>query len=94
MTTVPFAAAIPLLAVINLWTLIRFRDDKARARAGMRRVSEASLLALAAIGGSPAASFARHRFRHKTRKQPFSSYLLLIASLQAGGLIGLLVSFA
>lgn len=78
-----------LIAVVNAVTLVRFRDDKQRARRGERRVPEASLLQLALIGGTPAAFLARHLFRHKTRKEPFSTYLQLIAVVQAGLLIGL-----
>jgi uncharacterized membrane protein YsdA (DUF1294 family) len=76
-----------LFAAINLWTVAAFGRDKARARAGQRRISEAELLALAAIGGSPGALLARRLFRHKTWKQPFSSYLIVIAAIQAGALI-------
>jgi uncharacterized membrane protein YsdA (DUF1294 family) len=54
-------------------------------------VSEGNLLALAAIGGTPGAFLARHLFRHKTRKQPFTTYLVLIAALQVGAGIGLLL---
>ncbi len=49
---------------------------------------EADLLKLALIGGTPGAFLARHMFRHKTRKEPFSTYLQLIAVIQLGGLIG------
>jgi uncharacterized membrane protein YsdA (DUF1294 family) len=80
------------LAAVNLWTILQFRRDKARACAGERRIPEADLLLLAAIGGSPGALLARRLFRHKTRKQPFSTYLLLIAALQGAALIGLAVS--
>lgn len=40
------------------------------------------------IGGTPGAFLARHWFRHKTRKQPFSTLLILIAVIQAGAIIG------
>jgi uncharacterized membrane protein YsdA (DUF1294 family) len=80
-------ALLGLLAV-NLLTLWRFAADKRRAVAGRRRVPEADLLMLAAIGGTPAAFLARRLFRHKTRKQPFSTWLWLIAMLQAGIAIG------
>jgi uncharacterized membrane protein YsdA (DUF1294 family) len=85
------AAALPLAAIwlvaINLWTLLRFRQDKARAVAGRRRVAERDLLTLAILGGTPGALAARSLFRHKTRKKPFSTYLQLIAAIQlvAGG---------
>lgn len=78
------AAVALALCMVNLLTVWRFADDKARAIVGERRISEADLLFLAAIGGTPGAFLARHRFRHKTRKQPFSTYLWLIAAVQAG----------
>ena len=76
------------LIVINAWTILCFRHDKARARSGGRRVREADLLGLALIGGTPGALIARHLFRHKTRKEPFSTQLMLIAVVQCGLLIG------
>ncbi|TGX55232.1 DUF1294 domain-containing protein [Sphingomonas gei] len=81
--------AIPALLLVNLWTMLGFRDDKQRAIAGRRRIPEADLLALALIGGTPGAFAARHLFRHKTRKQPFSTWLMLIATVQMGVAIGL-----
>lgn len=86
MSLLPFA--LPLLALINLWTILRFWQDKRRAMAGERRISEGDLLGLALIGGSPGALLARHLFRHKTRKEPFSTQLLVIAVLQIGAIIG------
>jgi uncharacterized membrane protein YsdA (DUF1294 family) len=80
--------AIPALLIVNLWTMLRFYDDKHRAQQGKRRIPEADLLALALIGGSPGAFAARHLFRHKTRKQPFSTWLMLIAVVQIGAAIG------
>ncbi|NJC05934.1 uncharacterized membrane protein YsdA (DUF1294 family) [Sphingomonas kaistensis] len=71
---------------INAWTFFRFRQDKQRAGRGEWRVSESELLSLAFLGGTPAAFAARHLLRHKTRKQPFSTQLWLIAAVQAGGL--------
>jgi uncharacterized membrane protein YsdA (DUF1294 family) len=85
--------AIALLAV-NSWTVLRFWQDKKRAIAGERRVAEADLLGLALIGGSPGALLARRWFRHKTRKEPFSTQLLVIAALQAGALIGLAITLS
>lgn len=76
--------ALPaFLLLVNLLTLIAFRTDKAAAVARDRRVPEARLLALAAIGGTPAAYAARRIWRHKTRKQPFTAQLHGIAALQS-----------
>ena len=85
----PLAALF--LAALNGWTIWRFWDDKQRARAGTRRIPEGDLLGLALLGGSPGALLARRLFRHKTRKQPFSTQLLLIVALQIGAAIGLLI---
>ena len=88
------AVAIPALLVLNLWTMVRFWQDKRRAAAGARRIPESDLLGLALIGGSPGALLARKLFRHKTRKEPFSTQLLVIVALQAGAAIGLTIAFA
>ncbi|HST36890.1 MAG TPA: DUF1294 domain-containing protein [Allosphingosinicella sp.] len=84
-------AAFTVLSLLNLWTIMSFWRDKQKAVAGERRIPEADLLGLALIGGSPGALLARHLFRHKTRKQPFSLALYLIATTQTGVLIGFLV---
>ena len=81
--------AIASFGLVNLFTMLRFWQDKRRALTGARRIPEADLLALALVGGSPGALLARHLFRHKTKKQPFSTWLLLIVAVQAGALIGL-----
>jgi len=74
--------------VVNLWTMLRFHQDKQRAIAGERRIPEANLLGLALIGGTPGALLASRLFRHKTRKQPFSTRLIVIAVIQVGAIIG------
>ena len=85
------SAARVWLLVINGWTMLRFWQDKQRAIAGLRRIPEADLLWLAAIGGLPGALTARRLFRHKTRKEPFSSRLWLVGAIQAGLVAGLLL---
>jgi len=84
--------AIPALLLINLLTIARFWQDKQRAIAGERRISEGDLLGLALIGGSPGALVARRWFRHKTRKEPFSTYLYLILALQIGAIVGFVLT--
>ncbi len=78
------AYALCWMFVVNLLTVLRFRQDKRNAIAGRRRIPEADLLGLALIGGSPGALAARHLFRHKTRKEPFSTRLQVIAVCQIG----------
>lgn len=86
---IPFALC--WLVCINTLAGCIFRLDKIRAIKGGRRMPEADLLGLALIGGSPAILVARQLFRHKTRKQPFSTYLMLIAAVQAAAGLGLLI---
>jgi uncharacterized membrane protein YsdA (DUF1294 family) len=90
----PLLLAFPALVLINLWTVLRFWQDKQRAVAGERRIPESDLLGLALIGGSPGALLARKLFRHKARKEPFSTQLLVIVALQAGAALGLAIAFA
>lgn len=71
--TLPYA--LGLLVLANLWTFMLFGFDKIRAEEGTWRVSEGTLLAWAFFGGSIGAYAGRALFRHKTRKQPFSSHL-------------------
>ncbi|PTS89439.1 MULTISPECIES: DUF1294 domain-containing protein [unclassified Caulobacter] len=85
---------IALLA-INLATFAAYGWDKAAAgRRGERRIPERTLLALAALGGSPAALLARHTLRHKTRKQPFVAWLFLIVFLQVAAGVAAFAIFA
>lgn len=88
-----FAIGALALLAVNAWTMLRFWQDKQRAMAGDRRIAEADLLGLALIGGAPGALLARKWFRHKTRKEPFSTWLQLIAALQAGAVVGLAIAF-
>jgi len=80
-------AALVIL-IVNIATFVAFGVDKQRAIAGARRLREADLLGLAIIGGTPAAFLARRHFRHKTRKQPFSTMLAVVALMQAGAIAG------
>lgn len=81
------------LVSINATAVIAFAVDKQRAIRGDWRISESTLLGLALIGGSPGTLWARRRFRHKTRKQPFSATLDFIVMLQIGVVVGLLIAF-
>ena len=82
-------ALVGYVMAINLAAIVAFRMDKAAAVRGDRRTRESTLLWFAALGGSPGAIWARRRFRHKTRKQPFAGRLDMIAMVQAGILVGL-----
>jgi uncharacterized membrane protein YsdA (DUF1294 family) len=72
------------IALISLLTFFAFAADKRAAIRGDRRTPEATLLTLAAAGGSPGAVAAQQLLRHKTRKEPFRTLLWAIALAQAG----------
>ena len=82
---------IPALMFVNAVTILSFWDDKRRAVESRRRIRESDLLGLALIGGSPGALLARRLFRHKTRKEPFSTQLFVIVALQIGAIVGLML---
>ena len=81
--------ALIYLPVINAITWVAFWVDKERARQGLYRIPERTLLLLALAGGSPAAIHAQQRLRHKTRKQPFAAMLVTIPVLQVATIIGI-----
>ncbi|RMB36894.1 uncharacterized membrane protein YsdA (DUF1294 family) [Sphingomonas sp. PP-F2F-G114-C0414] len=90
----PIVAALVLFLVINAITVAAFAIDKRRSSTGAWRIPESRLLWFAALGGSPGAFWARGRYRHKTRKQPFVGRLQLIAMVQVGVVAGLVIAFA
>ncbi|WP_339759743.1 DUF1294 domain-containing protein [uncultured Hoeflea sp.] len=79
---------------VNLVGFVLFGWDKHCALHGGRRVPERRLLMWAALGGAPAMLFGRSMLRHKTRKQPFRSYLNTIICIQALVAAGLLIMLA
>jgi len=89
----PIVAALVLFLVINAITVATFAIDKRRSSIGAWRIPESRLLWFAALGGSPGAFWARGRYRHKTRKQPFVGRLQLIAMVQVGVVAGLAIAF-
>lgn len=88
-----FASALLAFVLMNLVTVAAFATDKRRAIRREWRIAESTLLGLALVGGSAGAIWARRRFRHKTRKQPFSAMLDGIAMLHAGLTFGLVIAF-
>lgn len=79
----------PPLSFLALWliamSLVLFCAmgiDKRRARRGARRIPEARLFLLAALGGAAGGWLGIYTFRHKTRRAAFTLGFLLLALLQ------------
>lgn len=72
------------LGAVNLALFAVMGRDKRAARRGRRRVPEATLLALAAAGGSFGGMLAMLLFRHKTRKPKFYLGFPVIFLLELG----------
>lgn len=89
-----FLLAAGYWVTVNLIGFALFGWDKSCASRGSRRVPERRLLMFAALGGAPAMLLGRSMLRHKTRKQPFRSYLNTIMCIQVLVAIGVLVMLA
>lgn len=68
--------------LINLLTMLVFAVDKQRARRQAWRIPEATLLLLAALGGSPGAWLGMQLCHHKTQKRKFTLGVPLLFGLQ------------
>ncbi len=77
------------LLAINALTFVAFGWDKFCAERHMYCVPEKTLLTLAGIGGALGGKCGQRLFRHKTRKEPFRTYLNWIVVLNVVGLIAL-----
>ena len=75
-------ALLYYLIVINIVTFLVYGIDKWKAKQGSWRISEASLLILAVIGGSIGALFGMKVWHHKTMHKKFKYGLPLILLAQ------------
>lgn len=75
-------ALLYYLIVINIVTFLVYGIDKWKAKQGSWRISEASLLILAVIGGSIGALFGMKVWHHKTMHKKFKYGLPLILLVQ------------
>ena len=67
-----------ILIVINVLTFVVYGIDKWKAKQGSWRISEATLLLLAVIGGSIGALLGMQIWYHKTMRKKFKYGLPLI----------------
>ena len=75
-------ALLYYLIVINVVTVLVYGIDKWKAKQGSWRISEATLLILAVIGGSIGALLGMKVWRHKTMHKKFKYGLPLILIIQ------------
>ena len=76
-------ALLYYLIVINILTFAVYGIDKWKARQGSWRISEATLLMLAVIGGTIGALLGMQVWRHKTMhlKFTYGLHLILLAQI-------------
>ena len=67
------------LILVNIIAFAAFGIDKRKAVKHKYRISEATLLGLAIIGGSAGALAGMHLFHHKTKKLLFRAVPMLLA---------------
>lgn len=79
------------LIVMNIAAFIVYGVDKAKARRGQWRVSERTLMALAALGGACGAWLAMRAFHHKTKHRKFTVCVPLFMALWCALLAALIV---
>ena len=82
-----FMAVLLWLVAANIAGFLAMLADKRRSQAGLWRIPEGRLLGFALIGGCIGTLIAQQLLRHKTRKQPFRTYLIMIALFQIVGVM-------
>lgn len=85
-------ALLIALLTLNCGAFTLYGIDKRAARHGRRRVPEATLHAVALLGGSAGALLAQRLLRHKTAKRPFQAAFWLICAVQAAALCWFLLA--
>lgn len=75
------------LVLVNAGAFVLMRVDKRKAKRGAFRIPEATLIAVAILGGSIGAIAGMYLFRHKTRHLKFIVGLPLILLLQLAGIL-------
>ena len=75
------------LLAVNVLTFIVYGVDKWKAQRGRWRVPEATLMGLAALGGSVGAWMAMQLFRHKTQKKKFRYGVPALFVLQVAAVV-------
>lgn len=88
------AVVVPAyIAIINLVGFAAMELDKAKAKKGAWRTPEATLFLFAFLGGGIGTTVGMHTFRHKTKHWYFKFGMPLIAALEYGLLLYLVLTF-
>ena len=81
------------LLAVNIVTFLLYGIDKYKAKKGKWRISEATLLTMAAIGGSIGALAGMRLWHHKTMHKKFKYGIPLIIIMQVALAVYLLTNF-
>ena len=81
------------LLAVNIVTFLLYGTDKYKAKKGKWRISEATLLTMAAIGGSIGAWAGMRLWHHKTMHKKFKYGIPVIIILQVALAVYLLTNF-
>ena len=82
------------LLLVNAAGFLLMLVDKIKAKRNLWRISEATLISVAAIGGSIGAIAGMNLFRHKTKHAKFYIGLPVILALQIVAVICIVFFFA
>jgi uncharacterized membrane protein YsdA (DUF1294 family) len=77
-----YKIAAAYILLMNIVVFIAFGADKFKAKKGRKRISEATLLLLAAAGGSIGALLGMKVFHHKTLHAKFKYGVPMILAIQ------------
>ena len=78
----PLSFVLVYLIIVNVLGLVLFGIDKWKAKHAKWRISEPTLLAIAAIGGSIGSWFGMKMWHHKTLHKKFKYGIPLIMMVQ------------
>ena len=81
------------ILAVNIVTFLLYGIDKYKAKKGKWRISEATLLTMAAIGGSIGAWACMRLWHHKTMHKKFKYGIPVIIILQVALAVYLLTNF-
>lgn len=79
------------LLIVNAAGFLLMLADKFKARRNLWRIPEATLMGVAAIGGSVGSLLGMYTFRHKTKHPKFTIGIPLILALQIAAAIGMII---